>query len=122
MTDTPATAPQPSSAYRWLVITRCVGFRQGLAELVRYYFVGMFFNMFLPGGAGGDAVKIYYAVSDHRGQRAELATIVLFDRALAHHVEAHRAVTDETRHVETGAQPLDRVAIHRPVGFADRPQ
>jgi uncharacterized protein (TIRG00374 family) len=70
-------------ALRLPVLMRAQGFELGAFAAVRLALIGMFFNMFLPGGAGGDAVKIYYTVSDHHGRRAELATIVLFDRALA---------------------------------------
>jgi hypothetical protein len=44
---------------------------------------GLFFGLFLPGGAGGDIAKVYYSVAGQkRGTRTELATAVLLDRAI----------------------------------------
>ncbi len=48
----------------------------------RLTLVGQFFTAFLPGGAGGDVVKMYYAARENRGRRTEIVTIVLFDRAV----------------------------------------
>ena len=44
--------------------------------------IGLFFNLFIPGGTGGDLMKIYYLSSVNRGRRVELATLVLLDRVL----------------------------------------
>jgi uncharacterized protein (TIRG00374 family) len=48
----------------------------------RLTLVSQFFSAFLPGGAGGDVVKLYYATRENRGRRTEIVTIVLFDRAI----------------------------------------
>jgi len=45
--------------------------------------VGTFFNFCIPGGTGGDLMKLYYLASQSRGRGVEAATIVLLDRALA---------------------------------------
>lgn len=44
--------------------------------------VGFFFSMFLPGTAGGDLPKLYYATKGNAGRRTEVGTIVLLDRAI----------------------------------------
>jgi len=46
------------------------------------FLCGVFFNSCLPGGNGGDAVKIYYAMEGNKGRRTEIATLVMFDRAI----------------------------------------
>jgi len=46
----------------------------------RLTLIGSFFNNFLPGGAGGDIVRIYYAMRGNEGRRTEIATIILLDR------------------------------------------
>ena len=48
----------------------------------RLTMVGQFFTAFLPGGAGGDVAKLYYATRENRGRRTEIVTIILFDRAV----------------------------------------
>ncbi len=53
-----------------------------LGSAFRLTLVGQFFTCFLPGGAGGDMVKLYYAARENRGRRTEIVTIVLFDRAI----------------------------------------
>lgn len=44
--------------------------------------VGFFFSMFLPGAAGGDLPKVYYAAKGNNGRRTEVGTIVLLDRVI----------------------------------------
>jgi glycosyltransferase 2 family protein len=44
--------------------------------------IGYFFAQFLPGSAGGDLAKLFYAAKDSRGRRSEIITVSLFDRAI----------------------------------------
>ncbi len=44
--------------------------------------VGFFFAMFLPGAAGGDLAKLFYASRDNSGRRTEIITVLIFDRAI----------------------------------------
>jgi uncharacterized protein (TIRG00374 family) len=41
-----------------------------------------FFATFLPGRAGGDVAKVFYASRENSGRRTEIVTILLLDRAL----------------------------------------
>ncbi|HJQ84373.1 MAG TPA: lysylphosphatidylglycerol synthase transmembrane domain-containing protein [Candidatus Binatia bacterium] len=69
---------QVLSAYKWLLLGRSVGFSQRLPDYVRWYFVGMFFNLFGLGTLGGDVVRGLYL---GEGRRPGLAmNSVLFDR------------------------------------------
>jgi len=45
-------------AVRWTVLLQAVGVTVPLQALIHLYFVGAFFNTFLPSGLGGDAVKM----------------------------------------------------------------
>lgn len=45
-------------AVRWRVLLQALGIVVSLRRLVHLYFVGAFFNIFLPTGLGGDAVKM----------------------------------------------------------------
>jgi len=47
---------------------------------IKLTFIGWFFSTYLPGAAGGDVVKIYYASKGNQQRRAEVITIVLLDR------------------------------------------
>ena len=44
--------------------------------------IGFFFSTFLPGAAGGDLAKLYYATRENEGRRTEVATVLLFDRII----------------------------------------
>jgi glycosyltransferase 2 family protein len=56
--------------------------RMPVFNALRLTFVGFFFSMFLPGAAGGDLPKLYYAAKGNAGRRTEVGTIVLLDRAI----------------------------------------
>ena len=49
----------PLRAWRWWELLKGVGISQiRFRELVQLYFVGSFFNAFLPSGFGGDVVRV----------------------------------------------------------------
>ncbi|MEX0804762.1 MAG: lysylphosphatidylglycerol synthase transmembrane domain-containing protein [Candidatus Binatia bacterium] len=60
---------QVMSALRWTVLTRPLGIRTPFKELVAYYFIGMFFNLFAPGTVGGDVSRVYYLAKDQESDR-----------------------------------------------------
>lgn len=45
-------------AVRWMVLLRTLNIQVPLLRLVELYFVGTFFNAFLPSGFGGDVVRV----------------------------------------------------------------
>lgn len=47
---------------------------------LRLYWIGMFYNLFLPGGIGGDAYKVYILHRDHGATASKAFQSVLFDR------------------------------------------
>ncbi len=70
---------QAMTAYRWHFIARSVGFGHDLFEVTRYYFIGMFFNLFGPSTVGGDVVRALY-LGERDGRRMIALNSVLFDR------------------------------------------
>ena len=57
--------------------------------MLRYYLIGMFFNLFAPGTVGGDVSRVYYLVKDedarakgHAVTTVNAAMSVLMDRAI----------------------------------------
>jgi len=70
---------QVLSAYKWAVLGRSVGLDRSLLDYTRFYFIGMFFNLFGPSTIGGDVVRALY-LGDGRRRRLALSS-VLFDRA-----------------------------------------
>jgi len=70
---------QALSAYKWSRIGRALGFEESLVDYARFYFIGMFFNLFGPSTLGGDLVRALYLGA---GRRRRLAvSSVVFDRA-----------------------------------------
>jgi uncharacterized protein (TIRG00374 family) len=53
-----------------------------LWKAIQLTLIGFFFSTFLPGAAGGDLAKLYYATRENEGRRAEVATVLLFDRII----------------------------------------
>ena len=68
-------------AYRWQALLRAFGVAASLPRLTRIYYVGMFFNSFLPSGFGGDVVRMMELSQD--GAEGPLAvSTVLVDRIM----------------------------------------
>jgi glycosyltransferase 2 family protein len=80
---------QGVSALRWTALARPLGIKTPLIDMMRYYLIGMFFNLFAPGTVGGDVSRVYYLVRDEdaRTKGSPVATVhatmsVLMDRAI----------------------------------------
>lgn len=67
---------------RLSLLMKVKNFELSVYASFRLTLIGMFFNTYMPGSAGGDLIKIYYAGRGNQGQRTEVATILLFDRAI----------------------------------------
>ncbi len=65
------------SALRWRVLTAPLGLSVSYGRLVALYFLGMFFNFFLPTVIGGDAVKAYYLARETRDAVRALASVFM---------------------------------------------
>ena len=70
---------QALTAWRWRLIAARVGFGESMREFLRYYYVGMFFNLFGPSTLGGDVVRALY-LGAPAGRRAVALHTVFFDR------------------------------------------
>jgi uncharacterized protein (TIRG00374 family) len=78
------------SAVRWTVLARALGFGPRFTDMVVYYFIGMFFNLFAPSTVGGDLSRVYYLARDQaptegtgwRSRTLQATIAVLSDRAI----------------------------------------
>ncbi len=57
-----------------------LGLRISQWQALRLYYVGMFYNLFLPGGVGGDGYKIYLLQKYHNPGYKPLLAATLLDR------------------------------------------
>jgi uncharacterized protein (TIRG00374 family) len=58
------------------------GLHLPLGKSLQLTFVSFFFTTFLPGSSGGVLSKLFYAAKENQGRRTEIATVVVFDRAV----------------------------------------
>ncbi|MEW6125437.1 MAG: lysylphosphatidylglycerol synthase transmembrane domain-containing protein [Acidobacteriota bacterium] len=72
---------QGLSAYRWFILLKPLGLKIGFPKILSLYFLGMYFNLFLPTAIGGDAVRIYYLHKEARRLSHSTASVFL-DRDL----------------------------------------
>ncbi len=67
---------------RLSLLFRPQGLKLHFRTALRLTLVGLFFDIFLPGAAGGTVMKLFYATRENEGRRTEVATVVIFDRAI----------------------------------------
>jgi glycosyltransferase 2 family protein len=68
---------------RWQLFLRMLHIEVPMRETSRLFFIGAFFNQFLPGTTGGDVVRVIFLMRDHPENKAEGFLSVAVDRLLA---------------------------------------
>jgi uncharacterized protein (TIRG00374 family) len=68
---------------RWQLFLRMLHIEVPLRETSKLFFIGAFFNQFLPGTTGGDVVRVIFLMRDHPENKAEGFLSVAVDRLLA---------------------------------------
>jgi len=77
---------QSISAYKWKLLANAAGYQKKFKDYMNFYFIGMFFNLFLPTTVGGDVVKGYYlskgdpGKENLEGRKAPAIYSILADR------------------------------------------
>src|SRR6266550_975815 len=69
-----------AAAFRWHVLLKVQKIRLTLPRLTGLFFIGLFYNQFLPGGTGGDIIKSYYLLKETPDKKAGALLAVVFDR------------------------------------------
>jgi uncharacterized membrane protein YbhN (UPF0104 family) len=67
------------SAWRWRMLAAPLGFQGSLGRFSAYYYIGMYFNLFLPTSVGGDVVRAWY-INGGSGRRLPAFLSVVVDR------------------------------------------
>lgn len=67
---------------RWKIILDAQGTALPFRSAFRIFFIGQFFNAFMPGACGGDVARAYYAAKESATRRTEAASTVFVDRAV----------------------------------------
>jgi len=68
------------SAIRWYILLRVQEIVLAPTRLAALLLIGVFFNFFIPGGTGGDVVKIFYLLKETPGKRGPALLSVFVDR------------------------------------------
>ncbi len=72
-------AAQAASSLRWQLLAAMLNLHATFLECLRYYLIGMFTNVFVPGLMGGDAARAFYLGRKH-GKVGEAIASVVADR------------------------------------------
>ncbi|HWB59132.1 MAG TPA: lysylphosphatidylglycerol synthase transmembrane domain-containing protein [Chthoniobacteraceae bacterium] len=69
-------------ATRWMVLLRVQGIDVPWYRLGALLMIGILFNQFMPGGTGGDVVKIFYLLKETPNKKTQALLAVLIDRLI----------------------------------------
>lgn len=72
-------ASQFVSSLRWQLLARPLGLQRPYGHHVGFYFIGMYFNLFLPTSVGGDVIRAWY-LDGGSGKRLAAFLSVFADR------------------------------------------
>ncbi len=70
------------AAARWQILLHVQGVNISWLRVCGLFLIGIFFNQFMPGGTGGDVVKIYYLLKETPGKRPQALLATLIDRVI----------------------------------------
>jgi glycosyltransferase 2 family protein len=70
------------AGWRWQILLRVQGIDLGAFRLFSLLLIGVLFNCFIPGGTGGDVIKIFYLLKETPGKRTAALLSVLVDRLI----------------------------------------
>ncbi|MFA5087561.1 MAG: lysylphosphatidylglycerol synthase transmembrane domain-containing protein [Candidatus Omnitrophota bacterium] len=62
---------------RWLVFIRALALKVTLRNVLRYFFAGLFGNLFLPSSVGGDVIKVLGLCHDSTEKPKVVASVVI---------------------------------------------
>lgn len=68
-----------TSSWRWKILLKAKGIAVSLWRLLGFYYIGRFFNMFLPTSMGGDIARVW-DLGKHTGQAYEALASVFMER------------------------------------------
>ena len=64
---------------RWWIFIRALALNVPLFQAIRYFFIGLFGNLFLPSAIGGDLIKVL-GLCNYSPQKPKVVASVLLDR------------------------------------------
>ena len=68
-------------SFRWNLLMRVQGITLGRFRVWQLAMIGMFFNLCLPGGVGGDLIKVFFAMREAPKSKSGVLLSIVVDRA-----------------------------------------
>jgi len=68
------------TAYRWTVMLKALNVVLGIPKTLLAYLMGAFYNLVLPGGLGGDLIRVGYAKKETQASTTLIASTVVLER------------------------------------------
>jgi len=86
--------------YRWLLLLQGQKIQSSTRQTLPLTFIGLFFNLAMPGSVGGDVIKAYYIAQEQPGTKFRAATSVLMDRVVGLYAMALIALASLVIHAD----------------------
>lgn len=67
---------------RWMVLLKVQGVSLSFLRVMALFMIGILFNPFMPGGTGGDVIKIFFLIKETPDKKAGALLAVLMDRLI----------------------------------------
>jgi glycosyltransferase 2 family protein len=77
-----ALVGEVANIMRWQILMRVQGMRMSWRRATMLFFVGLFFNLFMPGYTGGDFARLYYLMREFPEKKKEAILTVVMDRLI----------------------------------------
>jgi len=77
-----ALVGEVANIVRWQILMRVQGMFMSWRRATMLFFVGLFFNLFMPGYTGGDFARLYYLMREFPDKKKESILTVVMDRLI----------------------------------------
>lgn len=71
-----------TAVWRWRILLHAQGMPLPFLRVFNIFYIGQFFNAFMPGACGGDIVRAAYVAREAPGRKTEAISTVLVDRGI----------------------------------------
>jgi uncharacterized membrane protein YbhN (UPF0104 family) len=77
-----ALTGEVANIIRWQILMRVQGMYMSWRRAIMLFFVGLFFNLFMPGYTGGDFARLYFLMREFPDKKKEAIFTVVMDRLI----------------------------------------
>jgi uncharacterized protein (TIRG00374 family) len=77
-----ALAGEVANIIRWRILLQVQGMHLSWPRITQLFFVGLFFNLFMPGYTGGDFARLYFSIREFPDRKQEVILTVVMDRLI----------------------------------------